>query len=235
MSEISVQFKTQRFNGYNKDEVNRFMQKIEDELQQRATTINALQQQITGLEEKLAQATTPDALEAAEKIELYDQLMKKMDGEFKNILAPALAKAKAIEEKAERDYEIRMDQARATADGIYELAADRIAAVVDQNMDRLYELLDNFLYSKTLPGRFKAFVKGCKIFSQKVVAGAIAVAQMPKKAYAAVSEKVQVKVAQVKSAVDTYKKKKAAQTEDAVVVEVEPEIIAEEVAEAVAE
>jgi len=233
MSEISVQFKTQRFNGYNKDEVNRFMQKIEDELQQRAATINSLQQQITGLEEKLAQATTPDALEAAEKIELYDQLMKKMDGEFKNLLAPALAKAKAIEEKAERDYEIRMDQARATAEGIYELAADRIAAVVDKNMDRLYELLDNFIYSKSLPGRVEAFVKGCSAFSKKVVAGAVAVAKMPKKAYSVVSEKVQLKVAQVKNAVDTYKKKKA--NVAPVEVEAEPEAVVEEAAEVVAE
>ena len=94
MSEISVQFKNQ-LNGYNKSEVDLLLKKIEGELQERAATIDAMQQQIEGLEAKLEEATTPEKVEAAEKIELYDKLMKKMDGEFRNLLAPAQAKAKA--------------------------------------------------------------------------------------------------------------------------------------------
>ena len=39
-----------------------------------------------------------------EKVELYDKLMKKMDGDYTNLLAPAIAKAKAIEEQAEKEY-----------------------------------------------------------------------------------------------------------------------------------
>ena len=208
MSEISVQFKNQ-LNGYNKEEVNRVLEKIEEELQMRATTIDELQQQIAGLEARLEAATTPEKLEAAEKIALYDQLMKKMDGEFKNLLAPAIAKAKAIEEKAEHDYELRMEQARSAADAIYALTADRIADVVDQNMDRLYDLLEEFIYSKSFPGRVEAFVRSCKAASAKVATGFSAASQLPKKACSAISTRVQEKVEQVKTAVHTYRQKRA--------------------------
>ena len=208
MSEISVQFGNQ-LNGYNKSEVNSFLQTIEEKLQERAATIDSLQNQVADMQEKLDRAATVDALDAAEKLELYDKLMKKMDGDYNNLLAPAVAKAKAIQEKAERDYEIRMDQARATADGIYELAADRIADVVDENMDRLYDLLDEFIYSKTLAGRIEKLVKGCGVVSSKVVSGVVKASKLPVKAYTVVSTKVQKGVEQVKGVIDTYKQNNA--------------------------
>jgi len=74
----------------------------------------------------------------------------------------------AIEEQAEKEYAIRIDQARYAAEGIYTETADRIAGVVDNNMDRLYNLLDEFLYSKTLPGRVNNFVKSCKALAAKI-------------------------------------------------------------------
>ena len=204
MSEISVQFKNQ-LNGYNKNEVDLVLKKIEGELQQRAATIDAMQQKIVGLETKLEEATTPQAVEAAEKLELYDKLMKKMDGDFRNLLAPAQAKAKAIEEKALADYELRIDQAREAADGIYAMAADRIAEVVDANMDRMYDLLDEFIYSKSLPGRFQAFCQTCDMASMKVASGIVAVAKLPGKAVRSVSEKVKSKLTEYQEdEEDTY-------------------------------
>ena len=195
MSEITVQFKNQ-LNGYNKNEVDLVLKKIEGELQQRAATIDAMQQKITGLETQLEQVTTPEAVEAAEKLELYDKLMKKMDGDFRNLLAPAQAKAKAIEEKALADYELRIDQAREAADGIYAMAADRIAEVVDANMDRMYELLDDYIYSKSLPGRFQAFCEACNMASMKVASGIVAAAKIPGKAVQSVTDKVKDKLAE---------------------------------------
>lgn len=103
-----------------------------------------------------------------EKVELYDKLMKKMDGDYTNLLTPAIAKAKAIEEQAEREYALRIDQARYAAEGIYTQAAEKIADVVDVQMDRMYNRLDAFLYSKTLVGRLTSFGKGCKIVAIKV-------------------------------------------------------------------
>ena len=203
MSEISVQFKNQ-FNGYNKSEVDLVLKKIEGELQQRAATIDAMQQKIAGLEVKLEQATTPEAVEAAEKIELYDKLMKKMDGDFRNLLAPAQAKARAIEEKAISDYELRMEQAREAADGIYAMAADRIAEVVDANMDRMYDLLDEYIYSRSLPGRFEAFCQTCDMASMKVASGIVAAAKLPGKAVRVMTEKVKGKLAQYQEDEDTY-------------------------------
>ena len=188
MSEISVQFKNQ-LNGYNKNEVDLVLKKIEGELQQRAATIDAMQQKIVGLETQLEQITTPEAVETAEKLELYDKLMKKMDGDFRNLLAPAQAKAKAIEEKAVADYELRIDQAREAADGIYAMAADRIAEVVDANMYRMYEMLDEFIYSKSLPGRFQAFCQACDMASMKVASGIVAASQLPGKAVRSVTNK----------------------------------------------
>ena len=195
MSEITVQFKNQ-LNGYNKNEVDLVLKKIEGELQQRAATIDAMQQKISGLETQLEQVVTPEAVEAAEKLELYDKLMKKMDGDFRNLLAPAQAKAKAIEEKALADYELRIDQAREAADGIYAMAADRIAEVVDANMDRMYELLDDYIYSKSLAGRFQAFCEACNAASMKVASGIVAASKIPGKAVQSVSEKVKEKLAE---------------------------------------
>ena len=195
MSEITVQFKNQ-LNGYNKNEVDLVLKKIEGELQQRAATIDAMQQKISGLETQLEQVVTPEAVEAAEKLELYDKLMKKMEGDFRNLLAPAQAKAKAIEEKALADYELRIDQAREAADGIYAMAADRIAEVVDANMDRMYELLDDYIYSKSLAGRFQAFCEACNAASMKVASGIVAASKIPGKAVQSVSEKVKEKLAE---------------------------------------
>ena len=206
MSEISVQFKNQ-LNGYNKSEVDLLLKKIEGELQQRAATIDAMQQQIAGLEVKLEEALTPQTVEAAEKIELYDKLMKKMDGDFRNLLAPAQAKAKSIEEKALSDYELRMNQAREAADGIYEMAVDRIADVVDANMDRMYGLLNNYLddyiYSKSLSGRFDAFCESCNIASMKVASGIVAAAKLPGRAARAVGKKVQNAIEELEAEVFT--------------------------------
>ena len=204
MSEITVQFKNQ-LNGYNKNEVDLVLKKIEGELQQRAATIDAMQQKISGLETQLEQVVTPESVEATEKLELYDKLMKKMDGDFRNLLAPAQAKAKAIEEKALSDYELRIDQAREAADGIYAMAVDRIAEVVDSNMDRMYELLDNYIYSKSLPGRFQAFCETCNIASMKVASGIVAASKIPGKAVQSVSNKVKAKLAEYEADEnDTY-------------------------------
>ena len=203
MSEISVQFRNQ-LNGYNKNEVDLVLKKIEGELQERAATIDAMQQQIAGLEVKLEEALTPQSIEAAEKIELYDKLMKKMDGDFRNLLAPAQAKAKSIEEKAVTDYEIRMSQAREAADGIYELTVDRIADVVDANMDRMYGLLDEYIYSKSLPGRFEAFCQSCNIASMKVASGIVAAARIPGRVGRAVGKKVQNAIEELEAEEYTY-------------------------------
>ncbi len=203
MSEISVQFRNQ-LNGYNKNEVDLVLKKIEGELQERAATIDAMQQQIAGLEVKLEEALTPQSIEAAEKIELYDKLMKKMDGDFRNLLAPAQAKAKSIEEKALTDYEIRMSQAREAADGIYELTVDRIADVVDANMDRMYGLLDEYIYSKSLPGRFEAFCQSCNIASMKVASGIVAAARIPGRVGRAVGKKVQNAIEELEAEEYTY-------------------------------
>ncbi len=220
MSEYSAQFGNQ-MNGYKKTDVDSFLKTLEERLQQRNATIDALQQQVAAMQEQLEKAVTPEVMEAADKIELYDKLMKKMDGDYNNLLAPAVAKAKAIQERAERDYEIRMDQARATADGIYEQAAGRIADVVDQNMDRLYKLLDDFIYSKSLPGRIEAFVKTCNTVSMKVASGLVAASKIPGKVYNTVSGVVQEKVGQVKTAIDTYKQSKAEVAEEVAVEDAE--------------
>ena len=181
MSEITVQFRN-KLNGYDKAEVDQFVRDAEAKLQEKALALATLQQQVVELEARLNKITGSDE-SVEEKLELYDKLMKKMDGDYNNLLKPAIAKAKAIEEKAQQEYEIRMDQARATADGIYVEAADRIAAVVDDNMDRLYDLLDQFIYSKTLPGRIEAFIGDCRFISAKISEGLGALAKVPGKAY----------------------------------------------------
>lgn len=195
MTEVTVQFKNQ-LNGYNKNEVDLVLKKLGDELQQRAVAIDAMQQKIAGLETKLEEVVTPEAVEVTEKLELYDKLMKKMDGDFRNLLAPAQARAKAIDEKAASDYALRMDQAREAADGIYALAADRIAEVVDANMDRMYGLLDDYIYSKSLPGRIQAFRQACNAASMKVASGIVAAAKVPQMAVQSATEKVKEKLAE---------------------------------------
>ncbi|MBQ8415490.1 MAG: hypothetical protein IJX13_01110 [Clostridia bacterium] len=166
MAEISVQF-SNKINGYNKIEVNEYVKQAEAKLQEKSIALANAQQQVEELEAKLNKITGADST-VEEKVELYDKLMKKMDGDYTNLLAPAIAKAKAIEEQAEKEYAIRIDQARYAAEGIYTETADRIAGVVDNNMDRLYNLLDEFIYSKTLPGRVSAFVKNCKALASKI-------------------------------------------------------------------
>ena len=221
MAEITVQF-VNKLNGYNKKEVNQFVKDAEAKLQEKAAEMAGLQQQIVELEARLTKLTGDDTA-VEEKVELYDKLMKKMDGDYNNLLKPAIAKAKAIEEKAQAEYEIRMDQARATADGIYAETADRIAAVVDDNMDRIYDLIDQFIYSKTLPGRIEAFIDDCKLLSQKVSEGMVVLASLPKKGYVRAKDsyakakttyenvkvivkgKVQEKVAAYKSAIEAAK------------------------------
>ena len=190
MAEISVQFKN-KINGYDKVEVQEYAKGMEAKLQEKSMALANAEQKIEELEARLNKIVGSDA-SIEEKIELYDKLMKKMEGDYTNLLTPAIAKAKAIEEQAEREYAIRIDQARCAAEGIYTETAERITGVVDtavnNNMDRLYNLLDEFIYSKTLPGRINAFVTNCKAFAAKVK-------QAPAKVKAAISSKLNAKKA----------------------------------------
>ena len=203
MAEITVKFDN-KLNGYDKVQVDQFVRDAEAKLQEKAAALANLQQQVVDLEARLNKITGEDS-SVEEKIELYDKLMKKMDGDYTNLLAPAIAKAKAIEEKAQKEYEIRMDQARHAADGIYVETADRIAGVVDNNMDRLYGLLDQFIYSKTLPGRIDAFIANCKYVSAKVATSAGKVAKMPGKAYGKAKNACANVKGKVQTTVNTYK------------------------------
>ncbi len=198
MAEISVQFKN-KFNGYDKVEVHEYAKGMEARLQEKSIALANAQQKIEELEAKLTKITGADST-IEEKVELYDKLMKKMDGDYTNLLTPAIAKAKAIEEQAEKEYAIRIDQARYAAEGIYTEAADRIAGVVDNNMDRIYDLLDEFLYSKTLPGRVNNFVKSCKALAGKI-------AEVPAKTGAKVKETATKTAAKVKETAAKVKEK----------------------------
>ena len=211
MAEISVQFKN-KFNGYDKTQVEEYIRVTESKLQETSSALAETQQQVAELEARLANLTNSDVA-VEEKVELYDKLMKKMDGDYANLLAPAIAKAKAIEEKAEAEYAVRMDQARYTAEGIYTEAADRIVGVVDgavnAKMDDLYNLIDAFLYRKTLVGRVKSIVAGCQVFTAKVTATVNNAKQLPKKAadkvkatYAGAKETVKKKFAKKSAAVE---------------------------------
>ena len=170
MAEISVQFKN-KINGYDKVEVQEYAKGMEARLQEKSMALADAEQKIEELEARLNKIVGSDS-SIEEKIELYDKLMKKMDGDYTNLLTPAIAKAKAIEEQAEKEYAIRMDQARFAAEGIYTETAERITGVVDtavnNNMDRIYNLLDEFIYSKTLPGRVNSFVNNCKAVADKI-------------------------------------------------------------------
>ncbi|MBQ8432262.1 MAG: DivIVA domain-containing protein [Clostridia bacterium] len=166
MAEFSVQF-TNKLNGYDKAEVDQFVLDAEAKLQEKAVAIAALEEQVAELEARLERVTGADA-SVEEKVAQYDKLMRKMDGDYKNLLAPAIAKAKAIEEKAEKEYQVRIDQARYAADGIYKEATDRITHVVDSNMVRVYGLIGEYMHSKTLLGRVESLIGGCKTASKKV-------------------------------------------------------------------
>ena len=224
MAEISVQF-SNKLNGYNKAEVDQFVKAAEAKLQEKANALASLQQQVVDLEARLNKITGGDTT-VEQKVELYDKLMKKMDGDYTNLLTPAIAKAKAIEEAAEKEYNVRIDQARYAAEGIYDKTADRIAEVVDANMDRLYELIDDFLYSKTLAGRIEKFVKDCKAISAKIATGVQNAKKVPAKAvdkvkasYASVKDKIRTKIA-------TYKAKRK-NAEEELVEELAEELVAD--------
>lgn len=217
MAEISVQFKN-KFNGYDKTQVEEYIRVTENKLQETSAALAQSQQQVAELEDRLNNLTNSD-VDVEEKVELYDKLMKKMDGDYANLLAPAIAKAKAIEEKADAEYAVRMDQARFAAEGIYTETADRIVGVVDgavsAKMDDLYNLIDEFLYRKTFAGRMKSFAERCRAFSVKVVDAASGAKAIPSKAadkvkttYAGAKEKVQQKIS-------SFKNKKAAVEADA--------------------
>lgn len=199
MAEISVQFKN-KINGYDKVEVQEYAKGMEARLQEKSMALANAEQKIEELEARLNKIVGTDS-SIEEKIELYDKLMKKMDGDYTNLLTPAIAKAKAIEEQAEKEYAIRMDQARFAAEGIYTETAERITGVVDtavnNNMDRIYNLLDEFIYSKTLPGRVNAFVNNCKAVAQKVKE---APAKAAAKVKAAIVEKLNAKKAPIEAA-----------------------------------
>ena len=199
MAEISVQFKN-KINGYDKVEVQEYAKGMEARLQEKSMALANAEQKIEELEARLNKIVGSDS-SIEEKIELYDKLMKKMDGDYTNLLTPAIAKAKAIEEQAEKEYAIRIDQARYAAEGIYTETAERITGVVDtavnNNMDRIYNLLDEFIYSKTLPGRVNSFVANCKAVAQKVKE---APAKAAAKVKAVITEKLNAKKAPVEAA-----------------------------------
>ena len=185
MAEISVQFKS-KINGYDKVEVKECIKNMEADLQKKSFELANAEQKVEELEARLTKLIGTDS-SIEEKLELYDKLMKKMDGDYTNLLAPAIAKAKAIEEQAEKDYATRMDQARHAAEGIYTETAERITGAVEgavnNNMDRIYNLLDEFLYARTLPGRVNAFINNCKATAAKVK-------EIPAKVKTAIVEKI---------------------------------------------
>ncbi|MBE6601793.1 MAG: DivIVA domain-containing protein [Ruminococcaceae bacterium] len=203
MSELSVRFTGKR-NGYNREEVDQFVKDVESMLQERAATIAGLQQQIANLEARLQKMTGDDAT-VEEKVELYDKLMKKMDGDYTNLLAPAIAKAKKIEAKAEEEYAVRIDQARYTAEGIYRETADRIAAAVDDNVDRLYGLLDSYIYSQSLPGKIDSFFDSCQVVSQRIARRARKMSKLPAKAQKKVQKTYSGAANAVKKKANTYR------------------------------
>ena len=207
MAEISVRFSSKR-NGYDRDEVDQFVKDVETMLQEKAAALANLQQEVVDLEAKLHKITGDDT-SVEEKVELYDKLMKKMNGDYTNLLAPAIAKAKKLEEKAEQEYATRIDQARFCAEGIYKETADRIAAIVDsrmeQNMDRMYELMDRFIYSRTLPGRVETFMSYCNTITKKIARGVYNVSLVPQKVKTVATEKVKETVNSCRESIVAFK------------------------------
>jgi hypothetical protein len=84
------------------------------------------------------------------------------------------------------------------------MAVDRIADVVDANMDRMYGLLDDFIYSKSLAGRFETFCQACNAASMKVASGVVAAAKLPGRAARAVSNKVMNAIEELEAEENTY-------------------------------
>ncbi len=217
MAEISVQF-SNKLNGYDKVEVSEYVKQAESKLQEKSIALAHAQQQIEELEARLAKITSADST-VEEKVELYDKLMKKMDGDYTRLLAPAVAKAKAIEAQAEKEYAIRMDQARYAAEGIYVETADRITNVVDANMEKLYDRINELIYSKSAMGRLTAFGKGCKVVAIKIKGVPVKTAK-----------KVKASALKIKEKQDARKAAKAAKKAAAA-----PVVAEEPVVEAVAE
>ena len=184
MSEISVQFKT-TLNGYNKKEVDAFLKdEIEVRLQQKSKQIADLQKQVSELEARVETLTGGD-LAVEEKVVLYDRLMKKMDGDYENLLKPAIAKAQAIERKAQAEYEIRMDQAERSAKEIYEKTVEQIGGIIEDAMQidlrNLENRLERYVYSKTVTGRIEHLFKKCESTVKEVKKQLQTVVQKSKK------------------------------------------------------
>jgi len=186
MAEGSVNFTT-KHKGYDKEEVDQFVKDVEVMLQDKAILIAKLQGEVAELEAKL-QKVMGDDISVTEKAELYDKLMEKMKGDYANLLAPAVAKAKELEAKAEEEYAIRIDQARYSAEGIYKEAAERISSAVDKSVDKLCDVIDGFLYSKTIPGRIESLIGGCNKASESLSKGAHNACSATKRATAACVE-----------------------------------------------
>ena len=210
MSELTVHFKN-AINGYNKQDVDKFLkEEIEVRLQQKASEVVGLQKRVSELEAKLYKLTGGDET-VEQKVELYEKLIKKMDGDYENLLAPAREKARVIEEKAEQEYRIRMDQARYTAEGIYKEVADRIADLLTKNIDRAYKLIDAYIRSKTLHARVGAFLKACGSATRKVAAVIVAgqeTAEQAAKRAEAKAEKLIAKAGKLREEATKEKAKK---------------------------
>ena len=207
MSEITVHFKKAR-NGYDKQEVDQFLkEEIEVRFRQKSAEIAELQKRNSELEMKLRKLTGGDA-SVEQKVELYEKLIKKMDGDYENLLAPAIAQAKDIENKANREYRIRMDQAKYTAEGIYRETADRIVELMNRNMERVYGLVDDYIRSRTLHARISRAIKACGAATQKmaamIVVGRESAEQMAKKAEAK-AEKLITKAAAIRAEAERAK------------------------------
>ena len=167
MPEITVQFKN-ALNGYSKQDVDLFLkEEIEPRLQQRSQQIADLQKRVVELESKLKKLTGGDET-VEQKVERYEKLMKKMDGDYENLLAPAIAKAKAIEEKAEKEYRIRIDQARYTADGIYAEIADRLEALLRERIEWLARQIEDYIRSQRLTVRLANALAICGRATRKL-------------------------------------------------------------------
>lgn len=212
MSDMSVKFQKKR-GKYVCDEVDAYVKEVDEKIQEKDVEIDALKKQIADLENKVTKLTGDDP-SVEEKVELYDKLMKKMGDDYQNLLAPAIAKAKAIEEQADKEYALRIDQAKYSADGIYEAAAGKIADAVDDNMDRLYDLLDEFIYSKTLPGRLEATAKGCRYISKKMAEGINGLMKTPKSFFEGIGKGIKARNARFSAAIASYKACKAAEKEE---------------------
>lgn len=217
-----IAFKTAK-KGYDTEQVDEFVHAVEEKLQEKAAQLEALQRRVDELEANpIVPVVNPLPEEdfelnpsAAQKAALYDKLMEKMEGDYTNLLTPAIAKAKAIEEQARVEYDVRIDQAKHSANGIYAEAADRISGAVttavDDNMERIYNLIDSFIYSRSFLGRVESFMKGCKAATTKVAEGIYSASAIPGKVTAGVKdavgafrEQVSNKIVAGKKAIDTY-------------------------------